>query len=392
MIKKILSTFLILTALSFVCSGSVLAQNVNVPGLNEDVTIAKDEVIEGPYITAGDNITISGTINGDAYIAGSVVTIDGAINGDLLVAGGVVTIKGLVSDDVRAGGGMITIDGKVGKNVSAFGGTITFGSDADIDGHTIVGGGTFAHLGNIDGKALIYSGDTTLGGRVGKDIAVTAEKVSVLKTALLDGNLNYTADKEASVSAEARVVGTVKRIAAGKALTQVGHSARKGLSGVRFGVNLLSYFSMLLLGLILLKIAPRQTTAVAKLIGEQPWRGLGLGLLALVLTPIVIAILIISVIGVPLAAILGAIYILWISLSSLFSGLFVGQKVFALANLKENRYVVLAVGLLLLQLVLALPVVGTFVRLLNVLAAMGAMLTLKYEALRKLEARGGEAV
>jgi len=270
--KKILSTFLILAALSFICGGSVQAQNLNVPGLNEEVVIGKDEVIEGPYIATGDNITVSGTIDGDAYLAGGVVTIDGTINGDLLVGGGVVTIKGRVTDDVRAAGGMVTIDGKVGKNVTALGGTVTFGSDADIDGDVITAGGTFAHLGNVDGKALIYSSNTTLGGRVGKDITVAAEKLSVLKTALLGSNLSYISDQEASVSAQARIAGAVQRTTAGKALTQVGARTRKGLSGVRFGVNFLSYLSMLLLGLLLLKVAPRQTTAISKLIGEQPWR------------------------------------------------------------------------------------------------------------------------
>ncbi len=375
LLKKILSTFLILITLSFVFVNEVSA--------SEDVTIGKDEVIEGPYIKAGDNITISGTINGDAYVAGGVVTIDGEINGDLLVGGGVVTIKGKVENDVRAAGGMITIDGKVGRNVTALGGTVTFGSDTDIDGDVVVAGGTFAHLGNIDGKALIYSSDTTLGGRVGRDITVTAEKVSVLKTALLDGNLNYTADKEASVSAEARIVGAVKRTA----LTQVGSSVRKGLSGVRFGVNLLSYLSMLLLGLILLRVAPRQTTAVAKLIGEQPWKSMGFGFLGLVLAPVAIVILMISVVGVPLAAILTGAYILIISTSSLFTGLFVGQKVFDLINLKENTYAMLAVGLLLLQPLLALPTVGGLVRFFSVLVASGAVVVLGREAVRRLETR-----
>ena len=377
MLKKILSVFLILATLSLVLGGDVLA--------SEDTTIGKDEVIEGPYVNTGDKITISGTINGDCYIAGGVITVDGAINGDLIVGGGVVTIKGRVSDDVRAAGGMVVIDGKVGKNVTALGGTVTFGSDADIDGDVLTSGGTFAHLGNIDGKALIYSSDVTLAGRVGKDINITAEKITVAKTAILDGNLDYTSDKEASVSAQAKITGNVRRTAAGKALTQIVPSAQGRLFRVRFGFNLLSYFSMLLLGLIFLKIAPRQTTAISKLIGEQPWRSMGLGFLALALTPIAIVVLVISVIGVPLAAILGVIYILWISLSSLFTGLFIGQKVFTLANLKENAYAMLAVGLLLLQLVLALPVVGGFVRLLSVLAAVGAIITLKREALRRLE-------
>ncbi len=385
LLKKILSTFLILVTLSFVSGNSALAKTAPASNFGENLTIGKDEILEGPYLNAGDSVTISGTINGDAYIAGGVVTVDGTINGDLIVGGGVVTIKGKVTDDVRAAGGMVTIDGKVGKNVTAFGGTVTFGSDSDIDGGIVVGGGTFAHLGNIDGKALIYSEDVTLAGRVGGNIQTAAEKVTVPKTAILDGNLDYASDQEASVSAEAKIAGTVQRTAAGRALAQVGSRVQRSFFQARFGVNFLSYLSLLLLGLLLLKIAPRQVTAVSKLIGEQPWRSLGLGLLGLTLTPLIIVVLMVTVIGLPLAVIAGGGYALMIGTSPLFTGLFVGRKVFDLANLKENTYAMLAVGLLLLQLILALPVVGGFVGLLSLLTAMGAMLTLGREALRKLE-------
>jgi len=383
--KKILSTFLILGTISLYFGGNASAKTLTSPDIGKKVVIGKDEVIEGPYLNAGDNVTISGTINGDAYVAGGVVTIDGTINGDLLIGGGVVTIKGTITDDVRAAGGMVTIDGKVGKNVTAFGGTITFGSDADIDGSVITGGGTFAHLGNIDGKALIYSGDVTLAGRIGGNVNTTAEIITIAKTAILDSNLNYTSDKEASVSAEAKITGAVQRTTAGKALTQVGSRVQRQFFGARFGVNLLSYLSLLLLGLILLKIAPRQVTAVSKLVGEQPWRSMGLGLLGLILTPFVIVVLMITIIGLPLAILVGGGYAIMIGTSSLFTGLFVGRKVFDLVNFKENKYAMMAVGLLLLQLVLVLPIIGGFVRLLSVIAAVGATVTLTREALRKLE-------
>lgn len=381
--KKLLSTTLILLALALTIKGTAIAKTGWTPNFGEDITIGKDKVVEGPYLNLGNNITISGTINGDAYLLGNFVTIDGTINGDLIVGGGVVTIKGRVSDDIRAAGGIVTIDGKVGKNVTAFGGTTTLGTDADVEGDVIAGGGNIAYLGNIDGKALIYGDEVALAGRVGGNVNTTAEKVTVSKTAILDGNLSYTSDKEASVSGEARIAGTVKRTPAGKALTQVVPQAK----GVLFRFRLLSYLSILLVGLILLKIAPRQVTAVAKLIGEQPWRCLGLGFLTLVLTPIAVVILVVSIIGIPLGAILGAVYILILSLSSIFAGLFLGQKIFDLANFKENSYAMMMIGLLLLYLLFAVPVVGGFVRILSLLAAIGAMVTLKREALRRLEVR-----
>lgn len=377
--KKILSISLILFSLALVLKTDAWAMTSN---FGEDITVAKDEVIQGPYIQAGDNITISGTINGDAYVAGSMVTIDGTIKGDLMTAGGAVTIKGEVTDDVRAAGGMVTIDGQVGKNITAIGGTITLGSDADVDGSIVAIGGTLAHLGNVDGNVLVYGERATLAGRVGGDIKTHTPTVVVTKTAVLDGNLDYTSNQEASVSAQAKIVGTVQRTATAKALTQVVPRAGRGFL---FRFHLLSYLSMLLLGCVLLRLAPRQMAAVSKLIGEQPWRGLGLGLLGLVLIPAVVVLLMFTVIGVPLAALIGVVYVLLLTASSLFSGLFLGQKIFDLANLKENRYAMMVVGLLILQLVLALPTIGGLVRFLSILATTGAILTLGRESLKRLQ-------
>jgi cytoskeletal protein CcmA (bactofilin family) len=385
LLKKILSVIFILLTLSLVSKSRVQADIGYHPDLGEDVIVAKNEILEGPYLKTGNNIAVSGTINDDAYLLGALVTVDGTVNGDLIVGGGVVTIKGEVQNDIRAVGGMVTIDGKVGGNVTALGGTVNIGSDADIDGGVLTAGGTLAHLGNIDGQAQIYADQATLAGRVGGNTKGTIAQLTVAKTAILDGTLTYTSDKEASVSAAARITGAIQRLPSGETLNKLGPRLRHNLLRIHWGTGLLSYFSMLLLGVILLKLTPHQVTAVSKLIGKQPWQVLGIGLLILVLTPLAGVLLFISIVGVPLAVILAVVYFLMVVLSSLFSGLFVGQKFFDWTNLKENRYAVLAVGLLLLHLAFALPVVGCLIRLLSVTAATGAIVISKYEAFRKLE-------
>ena len=73
------------------------------------VSLGANEVHNGWYFGAGDEVVIEGTVNGDAYVAGGYVEIDGTINGDLLVAGGMVTINGKVTDHVRGAGGTIFV-------------------------------------------------------------------------------------------------------------------------------------------------------------------------------------------------------------------------------------------------------------------------------------------
>lgn len=371
MIKKILSLSLILLTLLAVSAPDTLAA-AN-PNFGENITISKDEVINGPYFNAGNNVTISGTVEGDVYLAGGVVNVDGTINGDLFIGGGVITVTGKVSDDVRVGGGMVTIDGEIGKNVTALGGTVTIGTNAQIGKSLIALGGNTLILGKVSGGAHLYSNEVVIGGTVEANTKITAEKITVAKTAILNGSLTYTAADDAEISEQAAIAGPVSKKSPEVKLPKVAAPARRATS-VLFGFKTLSYFGLLLVGFVLLKAAPRQTIAVAKLIGKRPWKSLGWGFLGVTLTPALALLLALTVIGIPLAVVVFGIYALMIALSSLFTGLFVGQRVFDLINLKENRYLMLATGLLLLQLIFILPVAGFFARLLSLFFALGAML------------------
>lgn len=386
MLKKILSVSLIGIALLLTLKSSANATTGYNLDFGKDITIGKDENLKGPYLNYGDNATISGTVDGDIYIGGGFVTVDGTINGDLFVGGGVVTVKGTVSDDVRVVGGMVNIDGRVGKNVTALGGTVAIGSDGTIGQSLLAVGGNVVVLGNINQGAAIYGDEVVLAGRIGEQVQVTATKISVEKTAILEGGLDYTSEKDAEIADGAAITGTVNKNLPPQ-IVPTPQPILGGLGRLALKFQLLSFLSLLLIGLLLVRFAPRQTSAVAKLIGEQPWRSLGFGFLTVILTPIAMLLLAVTIVGLPLAILAGLAYAIAICLSSLFGGLFVGQKVFDWFNLKDNPYAMMAVGLLVLHLIFAVPVIGAFAQILSILAAVGAMLMLKREALRKLEAK-----
>ncbi len=82
----------------FLTSKSVYAQEFesNSSRMGSNVVVGSDEVVDRNFFASGQNVTISGTINGDLYATGGTIIIDGVVNGDVLVAGGVVRITGKV--------------------------------------------------------------------------------------------------------------------------------------------------------------------------------------------------------------------------------------------------------------------------------------------------------
>ena len=72
----------------------------------QQITIAKDEIVEGPVVYFGQQITIHGTINGDVAAMCQQLTIEGTINGNVDVFAQMVEIleTGVITGNFHAEG------------------------------------------------------------------------------------------------------------------------------------------------------------------------------------------------------------------------------------------------------------------------------------------------
>jgi hypothetical protein len=127
-----------------------------------------------------------------------------------------------------------------------------------------------------------------------------------------------------------------------------------------------------------LLLFPRFMREAAAGIGRQPWQSLGLGLAILLCVPFVGVVLLITIIGIPLALLLVPLYLLVLYLGWITAALFVAQR--GLEVLRPGRPVTTAgqlfalfVGLLLLWLLRQVPYVGGLVALVALLAGIGAL-------------------
>lgn len=110
------------------------------------------------------------------------------------------------------------------------------------------------------------------------------------------------------------------------------------------------------------------------------WPSLGLGVLALLLTPIIVIILLITIIGLPLAFILFALWLIAIYASKILVGILIGRDLINNYWPKQKDSLILAmiVGIIIASLIFALPIIGRIVSLLAMLWGLGGiMLALK---------------
>lgn len=282
-----------------------------------------------PKVVASENVVVTGTENQDVVVLGSKIAIFGTINGNLLVLGRTVIIE----------------------------------PGAHISGYMIIGGERIEILGRVDGEMR------AMGNQV-----IVGDKASV------GGNLWVDATK-ISVSDRARVGGE-KKINEIKANGRTATGFRQGWTNVRNQVerawgffSIIGFLGKILLMLILVRVFGKQIAKLTKLATEDFWLTLLSGLVKLVLTPIAIVLLLITIIGIPVALAVLLAFGLSIFLAEYISAAVLGQVLVMKGWLKnDNPYLQAVAGLAALGIIAWIPFVGWLVKFVAFLIGLGLVI------------------
>lgn len=344
----------------------------------KNIVLPKNEIINTDYFAAGDTVTISGTVEGDAYIAGGTVMVDGTIKGDLFVAGGTVLIYGPILHDVRAMGGTITIQAPISGNVTVAGGTVSFEKEATVKGSVLAGAGTL-----------------NLSSTVEKSILAGVGTLTLLPDAKIKGNLTYWSEQEFVTSGNATVSGAIVRQEPPqqyKDRDQYKNMARIGMkkfAGAMAGFSIVSHmlWGLLLfgIGMLLFRATPVFTQKTIQGVTQSPWNKFLMGLMIVIVVPILGVLLLITVIGIPVAISvffgLGIVAVV----THIYSSLFVGTKIIKYFH-STNRTLAYFIGLVSMFMLTFVPVMGGLAKGVLGLIVLGAIVKEKnaaYTLMRK---------
>jgi len=382
MFKKIVVVLTTLSIPLFV-GGVVLAQQLDY-SQNKTVVLPKDEIVDKDYFAAGETVTISGTVNGDAYIAGGTVNIEGEINGDLFAAGGVVNLGGTITNDARVAGGEVTISSQINGNLTALGGNVNITDAANIEGSLVSGSGNLSIFAPIGKGLTVGSGNVTLGDTVGGDITAGVGQLTLTPNAQVSGDLTYWSDQDAQVQAGAQITGqTTHNIPPKPSKDQ----PKKAIASTAIAFKIISFVSALIFGLILIKFLPVFASETKKIIGQKLLVSLGVGFLALVLTPIAFIVLLLPVVTIPLALILVVGFLITLYLAKIFVAMWAGHRISKIFNLKTGNYSTFLLGLVVIYIITLIPFIGWLVWLLVVLTGTGGVVLTKFNFYKQLRSK-----
>ena len=337
-------------------------------------SIVVTEAIQDDLYAAGGRVAVNGPVEGDVVAAGGSVDLGGAVGGGVLAAGGKVTVTGAVGRSARAAAGSLTLASRVQGDAVLAGGDVhvtpaaQIGRDLVIQGGSVTVSGTVVRNGFISGRLVVVD------GVIHGSAEIQGNRIVLLPSARIGGKLSYLADVPLEIHQGAQLTGGTVQMAP-PSQPAWARAAPFG-SGVRFWKALLEAAVLLIVGLVAFGASPRGVTTVILEIRRRFLRSLVFGLVLMVAVPVVAALLLFTVVGIPIAGIAMLFYLATLYPSLAFTAAWVGHGLLSLIPrpvppAPDQWGVVL--GVVVLVALFAAPYAGWAIHLLALFVGFGAL-------------------
>ena len=329
------------------------------------------------YFGAGAMLNLTDTVEGDAFLLGGQVSIASEVKGDLVAVGGELSIGGNVGDDLYAAGGDVKIDAIVTGNARAAGGDIALGPATIVAGAVSLTGARVTFEGMSHEYLQASGASVRIDGMVHGDAEVRSRELVIGPNTRIGGRLVYHGPIAPVVPEGAVIAGGVEfhEANASRYLDDSGDQWHDRAHGVG---SFLWFVGVFVAGTLFLVLLPGYSTRAAETIGREPLKVLGLGLAILVCVPFVAIVLLITIIGIPLALLVIPLYLLLIFLGWVTVALFIAQRGLAAARAGRpvtlgRRLLALFLGLVALWLLQKIPIVGGLIVFIALMAGVGGL-------------------
>ncbi len=221
--------------------------------------------------------------------------------------------------------------------------------------------------GSVGHLLRVGAGEVVLDGISGGDVRVEAGRLRVGPRAQIAGDLRYRVTEEVVIDPAAQVEGEVI------ALPPPPERPRgRGLALLRA----LWALGFLVVGAVAVSLFPGTSGSAEEAVRTRPWASLGFGLLWLLAVPIAVVVVAFTLVGLPLALVSAAVYLIFLYLGRAVIALWLGRLALRKRGALDRGGWILCflVGGAVLVLLRFVPYVGGLVTLLATVVGVGALI------------------
>lgn len=332
----------------------------------QSLTIAADEVIDDSVILSAERVVVEGKINGDLIVLGERVRIQGFVGGSVIVAAEELTIEGKVQGNVVAAGELVDMRGAVvGGNIYSVGESVTLRPESTVAGNVLLAGETLEIHADVSRDLIAVGEETTVYGAVANQVRVYGGELELAEGANVEGSLfamlaseeNFTLSPAASVAGDT----SINRWPEGEGED----SPLEGLLGV-----ILKTIAAMLCGLLLFWLLP--SLRAVEFVGLVDGLAVGLfGAVALVATPVLAVLLLITLIGAPIGFVAGLLWLMALYISGLVAANYLGRVL--LDDSVHGWVKPLLLGIVVVIALISVPFVGDLLRVIAMVVGAGLL-------------------
>ena len=277
-------------------------------------------------------------------------------------------LSGDISDDVIAAvcpfcpyGGKLHISG-----------SMQIADDARLAGRDIIVDG------RIGGDLHVISKNFRLSGEILGTASIESDRIVLAPSARIGGDLVYTGSAKPKLFDGAVVSGQIRQLKSD--MSSDNRFAKYWIWYVIL-VVLGLLMALILLGAALQFVVPGLLSGAAATVVDRKWVSLGRGVALTILVPATVALLMVTVVGVPIGLVTMAAFFVLLALAFIAISYCIGlylRKLFGNAEIPSGywpRTLWTATGILTLIVVAAIPFVGWALLVLAVTAGLGAVIS-----------------
>lgn len=331
------------------------------------VTIPAGEVREGDLYTAAESIRIHGRLDGDLVAGSNRVLVDGRVDGDVFATGNTVDLRGPIGDSTRVAAQTLTVDTTIDGSLLAAVAQLILTDDARVAGGIVAAAARVEIDGTVENGVRLAAGEVVIRGTVDGDANLTADRVDLQPGARITGDLQYQGRTPLSPEAAALVDGEVR-------FEERVDDESEG--GTPWGVVIwvLQTLAALLTGIVVVALFRGVVQRLAGSAAEQTTLSALLGFAAFLLVPVAAGIAMVTLVGLPLGLATALLFGIALYAAKLPVAVWIGDRLLSRAGRAgASPYAAMALGVLLLYLLFAVPYVGWLFWLGAAWLGLGAM-------------------
>ena len=326
--------------------------------------LREGETIETDLIVTGETVRIQGELHGDLIVVARFVDVSGEIQGDVLGFADEIEVSGSIHGNVRTGARLLDIEGNVARNVTAGGERIRLTAGSNVGGSFFAGAQETIVDAPVTRDVIVAAQNQEIHARIGGSALMLGETLTVGPNGAIGGDAKFYGATEPEISPTADLASPID-------FERVEDDEEE--SRWSWLVKLVYFWAAaFVLGAAVMLASPERSELLVTKYVPEYGKSFIVGVLSVLVCFASSVAMLVTVVGIPLGATVFFFLGLGLYLAQAYVGAFVAREILGPPTSVAASLGRLALGLVLIQVGVALPVVGGVIMILVALWGFGS--------------------